>query len=101
MRYPPKIDASKLIFDQFHPLDHTPFNDRCRSFYPTGRAAGWHHIKLAWDFKWSSELHAKTLCRIGRHNMSTVFLPRDQVMYASCRHCWKRLGPNQPMDQIE
>jgi hypothetical protein len=58
---PPTI--RHLDFSEFHPLDHWPAGPRCGSL-----PGGWrNHLSLAWTYRWSPQLAAETLCRIGRH----------------------------------
>jgi hypothetical protein len=60
---PPNIDPKKIDFSQFHPFDHIPGGTRCFALYGGPK----QHMKLSWEFYWSSELRRVTLCRIGRH----------------------------------
>lgn len=82
-REPPQIDPEKLDFSEFHPLDHSLFqcDDKKK------------HWKLVWEFKWSGEIKRWTLCKIGIHNVGTVFKFKDGKPYKvwrSCIHCGKR-----------
>jgi hypothetical protein len=95
---PPRIDADKLDFSEFHPLDHWPGSAYCRSL-PGGTR---NHLDMAWHYKWRGILAAETLCRIGRHEMTTVWR-RDRALidptgewtsWRACRHCAHR-----PKDQ--
>ena len=60
----------KLDFSQFHPLDHRPFDERCRSFY----GGGVRHLQLWWwykfDYKPDQLWHRWVLCRLNRHERS-------------------------------
>ena len=94
IKYPPKLDAKKLDFSEFHPLDHSLF--QCRD-YPGGRKRHWEYL---WDLKLLPTLHIKTVCRLGFHHQTTLFQPGKNRMRESCVYCWKPMGEWQPMDQV-
>lgn len=95
-REPPQIDPEKLDFSMWHPLDHRPFSQRCREHYGGGR----HHLKIAWEFRWSSEMRRFTLCKIGVHRRGQWTKMKDRkphYTYVACVHCGKRFSNNQPV----
>jgi hypothetical protein len=55
----------RLDFSMWHPLDHRPFDRRCRSFYSGGR----RHLWLLWHFRWEipRRIRRVTRCPFGRH----------------------------------
>jgi hypothetical protein len=82
----------KLDFTRFHPLDHWPGTLRCRQL-PGGTR---NHLTLAWQYKWSRQLAAVTLCAIGRHRWLTGrrYLNRGtphetSVPTRTCFNCYK------------
>lgn len=59
----------KLDFSKFHPLDHAPWESRCRELY-----GGWRvHLKYWWAFKGREDLFSpilsRTTCKVGLHQM--------------------------------
>jgi hypothetical protein len=87
---PPRIDADSLDFSQFHPLDHWPGSAYCRGLYGSWR----NHLKMAWGYRWRPQLRSWTLCRIGRHDITTAWrrrTPDDEwVSWKTCRNCYYR-----------
>lgn len=79
---PPFIDVKRLDFSQFHATgDHWPFTAYCRSQY----GGSWHHLVLAWEFRWRDTLLAPwhwLQCRRGHHSVIEG---------------WRRDTPNEPM----
>lgn len=57
---------TNLDFSIWHPLDHWPYSERCSMFY----GGGYHHLKIAWQLKWSDWLAARTWCKLGRHEFA-------------------------------
>lgn len=98
LRYPPSEEQLRnLDFSEFHPLDHWPGSARCHEFF-----GGWrHHLRITWAFRRKPQLLAATRCRLGWHRPTTAFRPSARVMWRSCHDCGRRLGPNQPMDQLK
>lgn len=88
------LDSDKLDFSQFHPIDHLPFSERCKSLYPKGLKAGIHHIRMAWDIKWRDDYwQGKFLCHLGLHRYQKVWYRRsvEEPWKTSidCRGCYK------------
>jgi hypothetical protein len=124
---PPELpDFSKvnLSFSRCHMLDHRPFSARCGRWYPGSVItrdgdvdeerspksqlvrrwkSGWHHLHLAWWFKWRDRFRRKTLCRLGWHRPGQWFAGRgsEEVTWRACHSCFKRFGSNQPVDRIK
>jgi hypothetical protein len=84
---PPRTPVGKLDFSQFHPLDHWPGSAYCRGLY----GGTWNHLKMAWEYRWSGWLAGATLCRVGRHDVTTVWRrrrPSDEwTSLRVCRNC--------------
>lgn len=80
------FDGYTLDFSQFHPLDHWPGDQRCRTL-PGGLR---NHLALAWHYKWSSSLAVATLCRIGLHRPAQGWSD-EHGDHTLCAHCWKYL----------
>lgn len=93
MPQPPEIDPEKLDFSLFHPLDHRPWEPRCREFY----GGPFRHIQLWWEFIASHWLHEKTLCKLGVHHYTEHWRGRDPEtgkwleVGKSCVYCLKEL----------
>jgi len=63
---PPAFDENtKLDFSRFHPLDHYLWGCWRRNAWEPIYGRTWYHLKNAWQYKWSSEVRAATLCRAG------------------------------------
>lgn len=84
-------EISHVDHSVFHDLMHGPFTRECRRLHPGGWRAGVHHLVMAWQYRWSGELRALTLCRIGRHQV-TEFASRTRS-WAGCEHCPWRPAP--------
>lgn len=84
---PPRIDADRLDFSQFHPLDHFLGSRRCRSMYGSWR----NHLSMEWEYRWRPWLTSQTLCRIGRHSIANAWrrsTPDDEwTSWRVCRNC--------------
>ena len=53
----------KLDFSMWHPLDHQPWEGRCRAFY--GGVS--HHLRLWWDYMRPHPIQ-NVQCRLGSHD---------------------------------
>jgi hypothetical protein len=87
MSTPPKFDENtKLDFSRFHPLDHSPLGCWRRNRFESIYGRTWHHLKIAWTYKWQGDLRAATLCRLGiRHHYG---------------HAWHRPAPGAEWERI-
>lgn len=76
-------------FSQWHPLDHRPWQPRCRELY-----GGWpRHLWLLWQWKYREEYEwwllrpvYWVLCRFGRHRTDTWW-QRERGYKVICRYC--------------
>jgi hypothetical protein len=83
-------NGANINFDLWHPLDHWPWQRRCRQFY-----GGWRrHLWLAWSFEYREEIewwllrpfYLLFLCRLGRHKLTTSW-QRGRGYEVSCWYC--------------
>jgi hypothetical protein len=91
---PPVI--RELDFSEFHPLDHWPAGQRCRSL-PGGTR---NHLDLAWTYRWSPRLRAATKCRIGRHHWVQAWQRTESgsETFTACSDCGKRRDASPPAE---
>lgn len=65
----PMSESGDLDLSIYHPLDHRPFDARCRGFHGGGR----RHVALWWEYQFrytpAKVWHRCLLCRIGRHRI--------------------------------
>lgn len=86
---PPDTTGVEVIFDDdFHDLLHSV--RECVG-YPGGRLK---HLTLAWEYQWSEQVRAVTLCRLGRHDWMDSWQRRTLedpfVHQVVCRACGRR-----------
>lgn len=82
-------DKLELDFSQFHPLDHHPWEKRCRKFY-----GGWQrHLYLEWTYRTGPELGYRirqpvyfVLCQLDHHDWLTHSTGRGEY-WTKCAHC--------------
>lgn len=100
----PNSNTDNLVFDDFHPLDHTLAE--CTG-HPGGRR---RHLTYWWTYLARPALHTHTLCRLGLHK-SAVFRSRNNTdphtgsrtdtdqwfIWDGCTHCHKPLSTPQPL----
>lgn len=74
-----------LNFDEFHPLDHGLID--CLG-YPGGRR---RHLEFRWQFQWRDWLYAKTMCRLGQHEIVRMWRrpagADEMQVFRACRTC--------------
>jgi hypothetical protein len=90
-------DGVRYDFSKFHPIDHYPWQPRCRRFY-----GGWRrHLVIAWMITYRQRCrsfllkpwYTGVLCRMGRHSQYTghVSSGRRHGFYVGCDFCdWTR-----------
>jgi hypothetical protein len=67
---PPDFRGKPIVFsDDFHPLDHTFADDRCRELQPRLRGP-YLHVKIQWQYRPPGDrictlLHRYTTCLLG------------------------------------
>lgn len=93
---PPDLTGKELDFSQFHPLDHGIWSKECPAHYG-GRA---QHLSLTWEYRWSEELRARTICLVGRHRRVTMHGrddPGEKWAWVQdiCRDCGRPLSERQ------
>lgn len=92
--------GTQFDFKQWHPLDHWPWQTRCRRFY-----GGWRrHLWLLWNYKYREEAEwfvlrplYLVLCRFGRHKTATW--ERGGRYEVSCWYCAMR-RPARPDEEF-
>jgi hypothetical protein len=96
---PPHIDPERLDFSIWHPIDHRPFDRRCREFYGGGR----RHLYLLWEFKWEipTKIGIWTHCKRGSHEWGSWFKgagPGNPPVYGGrmCVRCHKDMPESLP-----
>lgn len=98
----------RLDFSQFHDLMHVPFSRHCRDLYPHGWKAGWHHLKLDWQFRRKDQLRVplqKILCRLDRHDVRVWYSGSKAegtlAVSPQCHFCdFTRLPSEQELDNV-
>jgi hypothetical protein len=81
---PPKIEV--LDFSKFHPMDHSPWTARCRSFY----GGSIRHAYLWWYYIAVPAIARNTKCKVNWHQWGKVRyrdMAADEVL-ESCMHCY-------------
>lgn len=93
---PPNLCGKELRFDQFHPLDHWPW--QCGDLY-----GGWrNHLEMTWSLRRKPALRAMTYCKVGRHRRTQMWgrdrnSPPGRMTWTRvvCLDCGKPLSKKQ------
>lgn len=76
-----------LDFSRFHPLDHWPWQARCRQFYGGPR----YHVVIAWEYRHRENLryywHRWVACRFGSHIFTCWSKPHTGEHGKNCLAC--------------
>lgn len=97
------MDDKNLDFSIFHPLDHWPWERRCRELY-----GGWRrHIHLTWTYRWRPQIewYLKRpifflLCKLGFHDDETWYVRRRKEYSTRCHFCGRK-RPTQEDEMFE
>lgn len=89
---PDHVDASRLRFDEYHPLDHYLWEPRCAEFYGGPRI----HVRYWWQFKGRMAVRSRTTCKLGRHKGGRTRFFASMTECQTCVFCSRRLTEETP-----
>lgn len=85
-----RSEIRSIDFSIWHPLDHWPWEKRCREHHGGPR----NHLKLTWEYRRKPWLLMHTICKVGihLHEGTVVDRPYGKPNGRICMDCGARLS---------